>query len=321
MTRPVTRIGGIQGALVVGGGFIGSHVALGFLTRGVPTTLFSRRPLDGSTAARVNDATLVVGDAGDRDALQRAIERANHVVWCVGGLLPAESNHRKVEDTVTALPPLLVMLDLLAARGDAGLTLMSSGGTIYGNPTVLPVPEQHQPRPITSHGVMKVASELYLSLYHELHGIRPLALRCGNVFGTGQQPNRSQGVVATALARVARGEPVPVFGDGSAVRDYIHVDDVVDVVCTLSGRSDVPTVVNIGSGVGTSVRELLSIVRDVTGRPVRTAEFPSRDGDVRSIVLDVTLLRSLMGFRPLSLADGLARTWESFGRPRLAASR
>jgi len=321
LTRVVTRVGGVQGALVVGGGFIGSHVARGFVTRGVPTTVLSRRPPDAPTAARMNGATLVMADAGDGDALRRALDRADHVVWCVGGLLPAESNDRKVEDVISGLPPLLVMLDILAARDDTSLTLMSSGGTIYGNPTVLPVPEQCQPRPITSHGVTKVASELYLSLYRELHGVRTLALRCGNVFGAGQQPNRSQGVVATALARVARGEPVPVFGDGSAVRDYIHVDDVVEVVCALAARTDTPPVVNVGTGSGTSVRELLSVVEAVTDRRVRTEPLGSRGGDVRSVVLDVTLLRSLMDFRPLGLADGIARTWEALCHARLVASR
>jgi UDP-glucose 4-epimerase len=134
-------------------------------------------------------------------------------------------------------------------------------------------------------------------------------LRCSNVYGEGQQPHRSQGVVATALASVVRGEPIPLFDNGNAVRDFIHVDDVVNVVCTLAGRNDRPAVLNVGSGVGTSVRDLLAIIADVTGLAVQALPKPARPGDVRRVVLDITLLQSLMAFAPFTLSEGIARTW------------
>jgi len=302
-------VGAPRSVLVVGGGFLGTHVARGFVRRGVATTVLSRRPPKDGAAARVAGASVVVGDANDIETLRNAAADVEHVVWAAGGLMPAESNERPVDDVVATLPPLLLTLDLLATRGGGSLTFLSSGGTVYGNPTVLPVPEHHLPRPLSSHGVGKVASELYLSLYAEVYGLDTLALRCSNVYGEGQQTHRSQGVVATALACVVQGEPVPLFDDGNAVRDFIHVDDVVDVVCTLAGRKDRPAVVNVGSGIGTSVRTLLEIIADVTGRPVKTTPRPSRPGDVRSVVLDVTLLRSLMAFIPQSLPEGLLRTW------------
>jgi len=313
-------VGAPRSVLVVGAGFLGANIARGFVRRGVATTVLSRNARRDPTAARVAGASTVAGDANDLETLRAALADSEHVVWAAGGLMPAESNERPVDDVIATLPPLLLMLNLLAVRGDGALTFLSSGGTVYGNPTVLPVPEHHLHQPLSSHGVGKVASELYLSLYAQVHGVDTMALRCANVYGEGQQPHRSQGVVATALACVARGEPVPLFDEGSAIRDFIHVDDVVEVVCTLAGRLNRPTAVNVGSGIGTSVASLLEIIAEVTGRPVITTPRPTRLGDVRSVVLDITLLRSLMAFTPLSLPEGLARTWYGFeGASQLTA--
>jgi UDP-glucose 4-epimerase len=267
----------------------------------------------------MSGARLVVGDAGDIEAMRPVLEHAEQVVWCAGGLLPAESNERATDDLMTALPPLLGALDLLAARGEGSLTLISSGGTVYGDPSVLPVPEHSLLRPLNAHGITKVASELYLSLYRDLHGLRTLALRCGNVYGEGQLPNRSQGLVAKALNCALHGESIPVFGGGGAVRDYIYVDDVVDVVCTLSGRCDLPSVVNVGTGTGTTVSELLTLVERASGRSLVREQRPARPGDVRAVVLDITLLRSLMAIQPRQLADGLARTWSVLAKGGIPA--
>lgn len=295
--------------LVVGAGFLGTHITHGFVHRGAATTLLARRPVTGDAARRVAGARIAFGDATDQDDLRRALGDADHVVWAAGGLMPADSSERPVDDVRLALPPLLGMLELLVARGGGSITLISSGGTVYGNPTVIPVPEHHLPQPLSAHAVTKVASELYLSVYREVHGLETLALRCANVYGEGQVPHRSQGVVATAFASAATGAEMPLVDGGRAVRDFVYVDDVVDVVCTLAARKACPAIVNVGSGVGTSVTALLALVQEVTGRPVATTPVPARPGDVNAVVLDVTLLRSLMAFEPISLPEGLDHLW------------
>jgi UDP-glucose 4-epimerase len=116
-------------------------------------------------------------------------------------------------------------------------------------------------------------------------------------------------VIATAIDRLRRGEAFPLIAKGKSVRDFIHIDDVVDVTCTLAGRPDRPIVLNVGSGVGNSVRSVLDILAQVSGRRIETVPVPARPGDVRSVVLDITLLRSLMAFDPVSLVDGLGELW------------
>jgi len=211
---------------------------------------------------------------------------------------------------VTAqLEPLLVMLGRLAQRDGTGIVLISSGGTVYGDPTVLPVPENYLPKPLTSHGVTRLAAEHYLGLYRDVFDVPSVALRCANVYGEGQRPDRSQGVIAATLARVRRGVPVPLFGDGSSVRDYLYIDDVVDVLIQLLTQTELPRVINVGSGVGTSLSELLRLIEAVTGRSIEIEHHSARPGDVGSIVLDISLLKSLVRFQPTTLQEGLVQTW------------
>jgi UDP-glucose 4-epimerase len=297
--------------LVVGGGFLGSHIAAGLQAGGQRVTVLSRTLPTGDAEVRMSAAgvAVIVGDAADLAAVEAGLDRCADVVWCAGGLLPADSNLDPLGDIHASLPPLLTVLQALRARRRGSMTFLSSGGTVYGNPTVLPVPEDHPTRPITSYGVLKVAAEHYVSIYAELYGVPGLILRCANVYGEGQRGDRSQGLVAAVLERVRRGQPVPVFGDGTSVRDYVHVADVVDVVAALRGLAHPPAVVNVGSGVGTTVDELLADVEAVTGSTVRRQAFPARAGDVDRVVLDIGRLRSLVSFTPLGLEVGLRRTW------------
>jgi UDP-glucose 4-epimerase len=166
---------GATGVLVVGGGFLGTHVAAGFTKAETPTTILTRTaPTPGSAAA--DAATrLVEGDAADSDVLDDALTGCGHVVWCAGGLLPAESNADPIGDVLWSLPAFLSALEALRRRPSVGLTFFSSGGAVYGEPHELPVPETHPVAPRTSYAVMKVTAEHYLA------GSR----RCGAVPGAG----------------------------------------------------------------------------------------------------------------------------------------
>jgi UDP-glucose 4-epimerase len=297
------------GILVVGGGFLGSHLVAGLAAEGARVTVLTRTRPRGTAASRIAGARTVVAEAAEPAAVERALENVDHVVWCAGGLLPAESNLDPISDVRETLPPLLTMLEALKHRPGVGITFLSSGGTVYGNPMILPVPESHPVSPLTSHGVTKVAAEHYLGLYQDVYGVPVLILRCGNVYGEGQRGDRSQGVVAAGLASVETGQPFRVFGDGFSERDYVYIGDVVDVVCELLARAGVPRIVNVGSGQATSVIDILAAVESVTGAALTLDPRPARPGDVSRIVLDTSLLQSLAPFDPLPLRDGIALTW------------
>ena len=298
--------------LVLGGtGFIGSRVVRALLDRGSAVSVLSRSTPLPQRVPLLRGAKLLQGDAAIRPDLERALVDVDRVVYGVGSLLPSESNVHPMEDAAHALRPLIALLEELRQRPGVGLTFLSSGGTVYGNTTSTPVPERAPTEPITSYGVLKLAGEKYASMYAELYEIPTRVLRLANVYGPGQLAGRGQGVVAAFLDDCLKEHSVTLYGDGSIVRDYIYVDDVGDVVAELMYRTDGPRVLNVGSDEGHSLLELIRLIEDVLGRSIGVVYRPDRKFDVRSIVLDVRSLRSLIDFRPVSLADGIARSWSA----------
>jgi UDP-glucose 4-epimerase len=289
--------------LVIGGGFLGTAIAAQLVVSS-STTILARRALLPDSLPGVR---FVAGDATDAALLGPALTGVTDVVFCAGSALPAETERDPVAAAQLDLAPLATTLKLLRERPDVGLLYLSSGGTIYGEPDVLPVPESHPLRPLTRYGAMKAEAEAMLGQLREERNGGATALRCANVYGPGQRPWRSQGVVATLVAAARSGVPVPIYGDDQAVRDHLWIDDVGSVVAALIGRRDLPPALNVGSGVGTTLQHLLSLVEAATGRPIHAERMPARATDLHSILLDISSLRSLTGHVPTPLEAGLRR--------------
>jgi UDP-glucose 4-epimerase len=192
-----------------------------------------------------------------------------------------------------------------------GLTYLSTGGAIYGNPDRVPVKEDATCDPITSYGIIKLAAEKYIGMYAELYGIAARILRVGNAYGPFQPAGGSQGIVGTMLAALRNGTPVQVFGDGMMVRDYIHVSDVAYAAVELARCPEGPGVVNVGTGVGHTVIELIEIVSRLTDTPLTVERVPNRGFDVRKVVLAVEVLSSLVDWDPVPLEQGVRHTWRA----------
>jgi UDP-glucose 4-epimerase len=307
------------GVAVLGAGFLGCHVAAALASAGRPTRLLARSSLSG--APPVPGVEVVAGDIERPADLDRALEGAGEVVYAAGGFLPAESQADPARDVGLTLGPLLATLEALRARPDAHLTLLSSGGTVYGRPRYLPVDEDHPTEPISSYGVLKLASEHYVRVYGALYGLRYRILRCSNVYGEHAASDRAQGAVGAFLHRLARGEPIALYGDGSVVRDYLYVGDLAAAVIQLLDNLDAPAVLNVGSGEGVSLTELLEVVGEATGEPTTVERLPARDLDVEAIVLDVSRLRAAIDFAPRSLDEGVAAVWSAMHAHADAAAR
>jgi UDP-glucose 4-epimerase len=300
-------------SLVIGAGFVGTHLVRHLRARDAEVRVLTRSPLEGERRARLRGAQLVIDDATVQGIVGDALGGVDHVFYCAGGLMPAQSNLDPATDAALALPPLLRVLEELRKRPEVRLTFLSSGGTVYGNPERIPVPEDHPTEPQTSYGVMKLASEKYVLMYARLYGIGARILRCSNVYGEYQPADRGQGFVAAALARLRDGRPITLFGDGRNVRDFVYAPDVASVMVALAGREGGPALLNVGSGEGIEIIELLRLLEQVTGIEAQLEWLPDRGLDVRRIVLDVSALRRELDYAPTPLARGLAKTAAAFG--------
>jgi UDP-glucose 4-epimerase len=307
--------------LVIGCGFIGERLVSELVRADHPTTVLTRSPIDAEKRERIRGAELIIGDAGTGQFLDRALSDVAHVVYSAGGLLPAESDLNPELDLTLSLPPLIKLLEALREREGVGLTLLSSGGTVYGRPRYLPVDEQHPTEPISSYGIVKLTCEKYVEMYADRHGIPAQVLRCSNVYGEHQPAGRGQGTIPTFLQRILAGEPLTLFGDGSIVRDYVYVGDLAAAVLRLLELPAEPRVINVGSGEGASLSRLVELIEGLTGKSVPIERLPDRPFDVREIVLDVSRLKALVDFEPIPLESGARLTFESLLRddpPRAA---
>lgn len=189
----------------------------------------------------------------------------------------------------------------------------SSGGSIYGAPTNLPVNESTPVDPASPYAASKVAGELYLNTFRHLYGVDCSFIAPSNVYGPRQDPHGEAGVVAIFANAMLAGRPTKVYGDGSNTRDYVFVDDVVDAFVRASGAGGCGQRFNIGTGVETSDRQLHSVVAKVVGVADNPEFAPARLGDVTRSCLDVRKAGMVLGWRPqVRLDEGIGRTVDYF---------
>ena len=186
----------------------------------------------------------------------------------------------------------------------------ASGGSRYGAPATLPATEDTAVDPLSPYAVAKVAGEFYMRAYAEMYGLAPICLALGNVYGPRQDPHGEAGVVTIFGSAMISGRPTTIYGDGSATRDYVYVDDVVTAfLCAADAPVTTTGIFNIGTGVPTTVTELHQLIAAAVGvsRPPDHAE--ARTGEVHASALDSTRATRVLGWKPdTDLTEGIKGT-------------
>lgn len=291
-----------------GGGFIGSHLVGRLLEEGHEVRIYDRSP--NRFLGTPQGAEYVEGDLGNHGLIRDALEGIEVVFHLVSTTLPKTSNDDPGYDVRSNLVDTIQLLESCVEAGVRKVVFTSSGGTVYGPPRTVPIPEDHPTDPISSYGIVKLAIEKYLGLFHHLHGLDYAALRVSNPYGPYQNPAGQQGAISVFLNRIRTGQPITIWGDGTVVRDYLYISDLVEALMLAATTDTESKLFNVGHGEGASLNELLELIDGVVDVAPEVEYLPARSLDVPASVLDVSRAENELEWRPsIDLAEGIARTW------------
>lgn len=302
--------------LVTGGaGFIGSTLVDRLLAEDHEVDV-----IDDLSTGSLGNLASARAEGGKGFRFHQADIRAGEVVDVISRIRPDVVFHlaaqadvrvsvaRPVFDAEVNIIGSLNVLEGARAGGASKVVFASSGGTIYGDPpsAALPIKESQAQTPLSPYGVAKKTVGDYLRAYRELHDLEYTALALANVYGPRQDPHGEAGVVAIFAERLLAGETCKVFGTGEQTRDFVFVDDVVDAFARAAERAG-GLLLNIGTGVETSVNQLYAVMAAVTGRRGSPERAEARPGELARSSLDPAKASIHLGWKPwTSLEDGLA---------------
>jgi len=295
---------------VLGGcGFIGSSIAEKFLGMGHEVTVFDHPNTDKKNLCSIiGNIQFIGGDFLNPEDVEKAIQGAEIVFHAISTTLPSSALNNPAYDIETNVVGSIRLFDLCVKHQVTKVCFLSSGGTVYGIPQELPIKESSPLNPISPYGLSKLAIEKFLNLYNHHYGLDYSIVRLSNPYGIRQNPLSGQGVIASWAHRIKSGLPIEIWGDGNIVRDYIHIDDAIDAITTITLSEGKERVVNVGSGVGYSLNQLHHLFEDCLHRSLPVVYLPTRKVDVPINILDVSLLRTGFGWEAkIDITNGISR--------------
>ena len=305
-----------MGSFVVlgGSGFIGTAVASRLAADGHSVRVVDTR-LPAPSEQRPSGIQYQEGNLLNASDLDAAFsDGVQTVLHLVSATVPATSLDNVAVEVEANLLAAVRVLDAMVRRGIKRIGFPSSGGTVYRDG-----PEPHHEgercEPTCPYGLGKLLVEELLRYYAQQRGIEYQIWRISNPYGDRTRRHRMQGVIDAFLHRVRDGEALRVWGDGSAERDFIFIDDLASGLAACLERAPWNEVYNLGTGTASSVRDVLRTIEKVVGRPPRVENVPSYVGPARS-VLDPGKMMRATGWSPgFDLQTGVAAAWFRLGQP------
>ncbi|PWI48857.1 UDP-glucose 4-epimerase [Candidatus Heimdallarchaeota archaeon B3_Heim] len=301
--------------LVTGGaGFVGSHLIEELLVQGHEVVC-----LDNFTSGkRINlepfkeKITLIEGDILNLKDVQAALEDVESVYHLAAQISVTQSVRNPLHDASININGFINILNTILESSVKRVVYVSTGGAIYGEPLHIPASETTPEEPISPYGLSKLVGEKYLKWFNATHGLSYAIIRPANIYGPRQDPLGEAGVISIYLGRMLNKKPLEIFGDGSDTRDYVYVKDIA-AICTTAMASNVDDTYNAGTGIQTSLNELVEIIGEVTTLPIKKVFKPPRPGDVKKIALDITKAKKILKWTPQTTFNtGIQNTWDWF---------
>lgn len=302
--------------LILGGtGFIGLNLIDQICKSGGKVRVLCRPSYSlGRLDPYRNQIELIVGDFLDDSLLRKCVQGVDKVYHLITTTFPSTTQDSAVYDINTNLVPTIRLIEECLRAKVKRFVYASSGGTIYGEQGLGRISESTSLSPISLYGQTKGAIESYLSFYSRVSPLNVKILRISNPYGPQQKPFGVQGLVATIIQCLLQNKPLTVYGDMKTVRDYIYIEDVVTALVNISDKKG-PDVVNISSGKGRSILEVVRMIEKVSKQRVLLQKIPKRVQDVKSNILNPQLAWKNYQWRAsTSFEEGIRKTWDWYSK-------
>jgi len=300
--------------VIGGGGFIGQHIVKELVSRKRKIVIIDKAPVVSETIQKY--VRYVVGDYEDKKLLHEVLETAEEVIILAYSSVPKTSFDDPVKDIFDNLPAFVHLLQIASELNIEKIVMVSSGGTVYGEPIELPICEDHPTNPISPYGITKLATEKYAFMYNKLKGLPVVCVRPGNAYGEGQRPFTGQGFIANVIASIMLEKQISILGENGTIRDYIHVSDMANGIIAALMYGKPNSCYNVGTGVGRSTLDILNMLSPLAssvGLNPKIKVLSQRPFDVNANILDCTKIFNETGWRStISLEEGIKRTWQWF---------
>lgn len=292
-------------------GFIGTNLALHFLKTNDEITLVDEKDEFFSNMPLMENAKRICMKFDPLSVnFDEIVKDQDFVYHLISTNNPTTSNKNIGKDLTDNILITIKLLESCAKNHVKRIIFISSGGTVYGPDANCPIKEDEETNPINTYGIQKLTIEKLLYLYQYMNGLDYRVVRLSNPYGPYQRPNGKLGVITTFIFRALNNQTISVYGDGSVIRDYIYIEDAIKGIIMIATCETDQKIYNLGSGTGTSVNDVIEIIRKITGRELDVRYIEKRSVDVPVNILDVSKFRAIGGDKitNVSLEDGIKET-------------
>ena len=283
-----------QKVAVIGAGFLGQALIKNLLESGCEVNVLDRHPLSN---ALCTGAKWFVGDFRDQSLLMSTLDKVSVAYHLVASTVPGDQQVDSAKELNEDVVGTIKFIDACVASNVQRI-IFSSSSSVYGMQDELPIKESASTNPISTHGIHKLTIEKFLLLACHLHGIDVRILRISNPYGPGQSLAGRQGFVAIAIGKIISGSSLILRDEGRAIRDFIFIDDLTRVLALAGLRDNVPSIMNVGSGKGHSLIEVVQLMEELLGYTTKIVNTESRRIDIPASVLDTTLAERALDLQP-----------------------
>ena len=293
--------------IVLGGqGFIGHNLVLRLLKEEHDVSIFCKKI---NYDRYLKGVKYIEGDFNCIFKYKHIFKDTDVVYHLISSTIPSTSNIDMISDVKSNVVSSINLIEMCCECNVKKIVFASSGGAVYGinkNPII---DEDCEANPISSYGIGKLMIEKYLHLFNYLRGINYTILRVSNPYGPFQNTEKNQGVISIFLKKCIKDELIEIYGDGLICRDYVYITDVIHAFYLCKDCNTVNGIINIGSGKGYTLNELIHIIGRVTNKKLYIEMKSSRKFDVPTNVLNIEKAKNELGWEPsIGIEEGIELT-------------